>query len=894
MTYSDQAQKKSANPEPELAQAPAQPPNTVLRIFSFVSKKIITLTVMVIIAVFLSIVLVNYGGGIDDIYRDAILMSVTSVNMNRHAAGQPVLTPEEERTYKWEQEEALGLHKPFLLRAGIYLTKALKLEWGSSSGFYTSYGKRYGRVADIIREHIPFTLILAGTANLFLFFTSISFALFLTRRGKERAAKFLGYLTPLSSIPNWIYGLVLILIFAATLHVLPYGGIFDNQPSSDPVVYTLDFIKHMILPFFAIFLGAFFISAHSWRSFFQLGAQEEYVDLAKAKGVPSNMLDRQYIVRPALPFILTSFILMLVTFWQGVVVLEMLFHWPGIGELFITAIKTNDRQISTALLVLFAYILAITILLTDIVIVLIDPRVSVENQETSTRSIERESRFPLRGSWHGWKRTEKSAERSSSISSGRKRNYKIKFSIPYKVWWRNSQPVIKQIARNPAAIVGLVIITILIIVSIATVIFIPPREAAILWRNNSPSAYTRPINAEPTWTNLFRKNALPLSIILDSAKGEGLKTVKNNEKGFGDTVIEFGFDYPYETYPQDLTVLFETEARDKLPFVILTWITPDGREFELVRESVSSEEKFTISRDYSGGASAARAQQITPLLIETGGQTPVINKLFTSSNGDGSQAQKGLYTLRVEGFTFENGSTLDAQMILYGKVFGVAGTDNLRRDLKVGLLWGLPVALSVGIIGALATTILSVIIAAIAAWFGGWVNGLIQRVSEISMIIPTFALALTIFYMVSNSIWVTFAAIILLMIFGNAVKTYYAAFQLALQSSYIESARAYGASDWRIIWRYMVPPILPLVIPQFTIMVPFFVFYETSLAFVGVMDPVLPTWGKIVHDALSAGAYSGYNYWVIQPIVLILITGLAFTMLGTGLNTALNPKEEIY
>ena len=151
-------------------------------------------------------------------------------------------------------------------------------------------------------------------------------------------------------------------------------------------------------------------------------------------------------------------------------------------------------------------------------------------------------------------------------------------------------------------------------------------------------------------------------------------------------------------------------------------------------------------------------------------------------------------------------------MILYGKVFGAAGTDNLR--VKVGLLWGLPVALSVGIIGALATTILSVIIAAIAAWFEGWVNGLIQRVSEISMIIPNFALALTIFYMVSNSIWVTFAAIILLMIFGNAVKTYYAAFQLALQSSYIESARAYGASDWRIIWRYMVPPILPLVIPQ--------------------------------------------------------------------------------
>ena len=339
--------------------------------------------------------------------------------------------------------------------------------------------------------------------------------------------------------------------------------------------------------------------------------------------------------------------------------------------------------------------------------------------------------------------------------------------------------------------------------------------------------------------------------------------------------------------------MFDTQTIQKDSFVTLTWITPDLRETEIMRSRVNSGQSFIISRDYSGGEGATSATQLPPSLSGQGGQIPAIESLFTDPAEERSGAQPGKYTLRINAYTFEPGSNLDAKMILYGKVFGLAGTDNQRRDLKVGLLWGLPIALLIGIVGALATTLLSVTIAAVAAWFGGWVDGLVQRISEISMIIPAFALALTVFYMVSDSIWVAFSAIILLMIFGNAVKTYRAAFVQVLHSGYFEAARSYGASDWRIIWHYMVPVIIPILIPQITIMVPFFVFYETSLAFVGVMDPVLPTWGKMVYDALDAGAYSGYNYWVIQPIALMLITGIAFAMLGTALNSALNPKADI-
>lgn len=880
--------------EPGSIPSERKPPKTGLRAARYIVIKFLTLSLMVVIALYLSIILVNYGGGIDDIFRDQITMSVTGENLNRLALHQPAMTPEEAQQFKWQMEESFGLHRPFLGRAATYLYKALIFDWGSKSYFRTSYGRHYGSVVEIILGRVPFTLILAGTANLFLFIISITIALFIARRGKERLGKLFGFLSPLSSIPNWMYGLVLILIFAATLNILPYGGIFDGYPSNNTLGYVLDFGKHMILPFAAIFLGMFFHSVHSWRTYFQINSEEDFVDLAKAKGVPSRVLDRQYIIRPALPFVLTSFVLMLVTFWQGVAILEMVFHWPGIGELFVFSLQANDRQISTGLLVLFAYILAITIFLMDIVIVLIDPRVRIEGRDANPNPVAAFMKETL--PWKRWFGRQTPAEESAPNPQAdlkEREPPKAMDTNPFRDWWNYSRPARKRFLRSPLGVTGLVIISTLILVSTLTVLLIPSREATVEWRSESPTAINRPRSAEPAWTNFFRSNDLPATLFLNSMVDPTTKTVIKAVNGFEETIIEFSFDYPYQNSPQDMTVLFDTEFVQKEPFVTLTWITPDQRETELLRTRVNSGQSFTISRDYAGAEGSTSATQFTPSLSGKGGQVPVIDSLFTDPADTSTGAQPGKYTLRINAFTFEPGSNLDARMILYGKVFGLAGTDNQRRDLKVALLWGLPIALLIGVVGALATTLLSVTIAAIAAWFGGWVDGLIQRISEISMIIPAFALALTVFYMVSDSIWVAFSAIILLMIFGNAVKTYRAAFVQVLHSGYFEAARAYGASNWRIIWHYMVPVIIPVLIPQLTIMVPFFVFYETSLAFVGVMDPVLPTWGKMVYDALEAGAYSGYTYWVIQPIALMLITGIAFAMVGNALNAALNPKADI-
>jgi peptide/nickel transport system permease protein len=132
---------------------------------------------------------------------------------------------------------------------------------------------------------------------------------------------------------------------------------------------------------------------------------------------------------------------------------------------------------------------------------------------------------------------------------------------------------------------------------------------------------------------------------------------------------------------------------------------------------------------------------------------------------------------------------------------------------------------------------------------------------------------------------------ILLNIFSGAIKSHRAIFLQVRESTYIEAAKAYGASDYRIIIRYMIPRVIPMIIPGLVSAVPAYVFLEASLAILGLGDPTVPTWGKIINDARTYGAlYQGMFYWILEPAVFLMITGLGFAMLGFALDRIFNPR----
>ncbi len=435
----------------------------------------------------------------------------------------------------------------------------------------------------------------------------------------------------------------------------------------------------------------------------------------------------------------------------------------------------------------------------------------------------------------------------------------------------------KDIREYPSAIIGIVIILFLIGLALYALISIPYSEAVRLWRGAEAMWIENPRNARPIWMDWFTPASLPRTIIRDTKDDPGAKEIIPLTDELSEIIVTLSFDYQYDDFPREISLFLTAEYEDNRPFVTFLWRTPDGREYELRDQSISREDAYRISQD------ERLRRQLGGILPHTG--------LFMDPNAEQPTPLKGEYELVIEGLVFEEGADLDVRMIAYGRIHGIAGTDHRRRDISVALLWGTPVALAFGFLAAVGTTILTMIIAATGSWYRKWVDGLIQRITEVVMILPILPILVMIGTMYSRSIWVLLGAIILLGLFSAVIKIYRAMFIQVRESPFIEAARAYGASGPRIIFRYMIPRIIPMLIPQFVILIPTYVFLEATLAMLGLADPLLPTWGKVLYDAQHQGAlYMGHYYWVLLPSFLLIITGLGFSMLGFALDRIFNPR----
>jgi peptide/nickel transport system permease protein len=440
---------------------------------------------------------------------------------------------------------------------------------------------------------------------------------------------------------------------------------------------------------------------------------------------------------------------------------------------------------------------------------------------------------------------------------------------------------LQEFLKYPSAVAGMVVILLLFCVAIYALVTIPYKEAIRLWRGGEDVWYANPQFAPPTWTNFFSSVKKPVSFYLDSTKAEDeeavTKVVEIGEQDTSKIFITYTFDYSYDDFPQEMSLYFVSGFDAKQPFVSVLWVTPDGREIRVTDKGVDREETFRMAQD-------------DKLKRRLGG-LPVMQGLFVDPEGDPSVPLKGTYQVLINGVAFEKDTALDAKFVLYGKVFGWAGTDHLRRDLMVPLLYGVSIALAFGLIAALGTSVLTMIIAAVGTWYGGWVDELIQRITEINLVLPFLSILILIGTFYSRSIWTILGVTILLSIFTGGIKGYRAIFLQVKESPYIEAARAYGASNSRLIFLYLIPRMIPLLIPTLVSAVPSFVFLEASLAVLGLGDPVLPTWGKIINDAwVNAALYKGLYYWVLEPAILLMITGLGFAMLGYSLDRVFNPR----
>jgi peptide/nickel transport system permease protein len=232
-------------------------------------------------------------------------------------------------------------------------------------------------VRAIILERLPATLLLMGSSQLILFFSSVFLALILSRKYGSFWDKAVITLSPSSAAPPWFYGIFFILIFAAVFKILPFGGMVSSPPPDTTIGYSLDVLKHLILPGSALIISSFFLSIYTWRTFFLIYSSEDYVDMAKAKGLTSRDIERRYILRPTLPTIITNFALLLITLWTGATITETIFLWPGLGRTIFRAIGFYDTPVIVGSTIIYAYLLAMTVFLLDFIYAIVDPRVKI-------------------------------------------------------------------------------------------------------------------------------------------------------------------------------------------------------------------------------------------------------------------------------------------------------------------------------------------------------------------------------------------------------------------------------------------------------------------------------------------------------------------------------------
>ncbi len=351
--------------------------NSTLKLMRYIAIKLISLFVAVTIGVYLTILIANMGGYVDEILKGQIRETISvSIGMDPTKKN---LTMEERNQLINDlvalEEHRLGLDQPFLVRSFRFLGRALTLNLGRAQRMASDSGSKL--VRNIILERLPPTLLLMGTSSMLLFFVTLFIALFLSRNYGSLLDKLVIALSPTSAAPAWFYGIFLLLLFAAVLGWLPFGGMVDAPPPESPINYGLSLARHLILPVIAWLISGFFAGVYGYRTFFLIFSMEDYVELARAKGLTSREIERRYVLRPTLPNIITNFALTVIGLWNGATILETVFNWPGIGRLIYQAVGLYDSPVIIGTTVINAYLLAVTVFLLDFIYALVDPRVRV-------------------------------------------------------------------------------------------------------------------------------------------------------------------------------------------------------------------------------------------------------------------------------------------------------------------------------------------------------------------------------------------------------------------------------------------------------------------------------------------------------------------------------------
>lgn len=215
------------------------------------------------------------------------------------------------------------------------------------------------------------------------------------------------------------------------------------------------------------------------------------------------------------------------------------------------------------------------------------------------------------------------------------------------------------------------------------------------------------------------------------------------------------------------------------------------------------------------------------------------------------------------------------------------GSDSLGRDVAAGIAHGAKTSLLIGLVATLVAVFVGVIMGALAGYYGGWIDDLLMRTTEMFQTIPSFVFAILLVAILKPSI--SSIVIAIAVVSWPAVARLVRGEFLSLRSrEFVQACHTLGMSDVRIMLREILPNCLSPIIVIGSLMVATAILIESGLAFLGLGDPNIMSWGF----QIGAGRTLLRSAWWVCtfPGIAILITVLAINLVGEGLNDALNPR----
>lgn len=394
----------------------------------------------------------------------------------------------------------------------------------------------------------------------------------------------------------------------------------------------------------------------------------------------------------------------------------------------------------------------------------------------------------------------------------------------------------------------------------------------------------------PSWINFFSPSKEPEHLILRNAvikKGldEGVTTLNYSYK----------FAFNYDFFPSDFMINYAVQYGSTPPVVDVELLRPDGYSFAIISSSLPSPQgQRYVFRDTIFSTEHEIQDNLKNYVNKFSYDVDITRpQVMLFSETDKPSVLKGTYVLTITFSLFDqDDKVINSEFILGGKVYGLLGTDELRHDLSIGVLWGTPVALFIGLSVAIISTFVGLFYGLIAAYKGKRVEPIMMTIVQIIINIPVLFILIILAITIGRSLFLIVGFFILFGWIGMALISRSMGLQIK-SYAYVEAAKLMGESDTRIVFRHIIPQLLPFAFATIALSVPAAILGESGLSFIGLGDPTIPTWGVILHDAQSANAAArGMWWWILPPGMMIGITSVSFVLISRALESIVNPKNK--